>query len=186
ARRLLDQRDASLLRGGRCELRVDGEAVSLIGRLPLVIGREGDLVLRGAGVSRRHCELARGAGPAGGYELRDLESRAGTRLDGLRIGAPMALRDGQRVELGDDLALRVGLDDGALTLLVERGLDRGRRVAVLAGAWRTPLGGLRVGESGLELEPAAPVQLNGQRVAMTMVLAHGDRVDGPHGWMEVL
>jgi hypothetical protein len=186
ARRLLDQRDVSLLRGGRSELRVDGEAVSLIGRLPLVIGREGDLVLRGAGVSRRHCELARAAEPAGGYELRDLESRAGTRLDGLRIGAPMALRDGQRIELGDDLVLRVGLDEGALTLLVERGLDRGRRVAVLAGAWRTPLGALRVGESGLELEPAAPVQLNGQRVAMPMVLAHGDRVDGPHGWIEVL
>jgi pSer/pThr/pTyr-binding forkhead associated (FHA) protein len=186
ARRLLDQRDASLLRGGRCELRLDGEAVSLMGRLPLVIGREGDLVLRGAGVSRRHCEIARASDPEGGYELRDLESRSGTRLDGLRIGAPMRLRDGQRVELGDDLALRVGLDDGGLTLLVERGLDRGRRVAVLAGSWRSPMGVLRVGESGLQLEPSEPVQLNGQRVAMPMVLAHGDRIDGPRGWMEVL
>lgn len=186
ARRLLDQREASLLRGGRCELRVDGEAVSLMGKLPLVIGREGDLVLRGAGVSRRHCEIARSDDAEGAYELRDLESRAGTRLDGLRIGAPMRLRDGQRVELGDDLALRVGLADGALTLLVERGLDRGRRVAVLAGDWRTPMGVLRVRESGLELEPSAPVQLNGQRVAMAMVLAHGDRIDGARGWMEVL
>lgn len=186
ARRLLDQRDASLLRGGRCELRIDGEAVSLMGRLPLVIGREGDLVLRGAGVSRRHCEVARAGGPDGGYELRDLESRSGTRLDGLRIGAPMPLRDGQRVELGDDIALRVGLDDGGLTLLVERGLDRGRRVAVLGGAWRSPLGLLRVMESGLQLEPSEPVQLNGQRVAMPMVLAHGDRIDGARGWMEVL
>jgi hypothetical protein len=185
ARRLLDQRESSLLRGGRCELRVDGEPVTLVGRLPLVIGREGDLVLRGAGVSRRHCELARSAGAAG-YELRDLESRAGTRLDGLRIGAPMPLRDGQRVELGDDLALRLGIDEGALTLSVERGLDRGRRVAVLAGAWRTPMGALRFGESGLSFEPAAPVQLNGQRVAMSMVLARGDRVDGPKGWIEVL
>ena len=186
ARRLLDQRDASLLRGGRCELRIDGEPVSLLGKLPLVIGREGDLVLRGAGVSRRHCEVVRTEEVTGEYELRDLESRAGTRLDGLRIGAPMRLRDGQRIELGDDLALKVGLDDGALTLLVERGLDRGRRVAVLAGAWRTPLGTLRGGENGLQLEPSAPIQLNGQRVAMAMVLAHGDRIDGPRGWMEVL
>ena len=98
----------------------------------------------------------------------------------------MRLRDGQRFELGDDLALKVGVTDGALTLLVERGLDRGRRVAVLGGAWRTPMGALRVGESGLHLEPSAPVQLNGQRVAMAMVLARGDRIDGPHGWMEVL
>jgi hypothetical protein len=186
ARRLLDQREASVLRGGRCELRVDGEAVSLIGRLPLVIGREGDLVLRGAGVSRRHCELSRVDGAEGGYELRDLESRAGTRLDGLRIGAPMRLRDGQRVELGDDLALRVGIDDGALALLVERGLDRGRRVAVLSGAWRTPVGALSMGAAGLALDPSAPVQLNGQRVALPMVLAHGDRVDGPSGWIEVI
>lgn len=186
ARRLLDQRDATLLRGGRCELRVDGEAVTLVGRLPLVIGREGDLVLRGAGVSRRHCDVRLAADADEAYELRDLESRAGTKLDGLRIGAPMRLREGQRVELGGDLVLRVGLDEGALTLLVERGLDRGRRVAVLAGAWRTPMGVLRVGESGLQLEPSAPVQLNGQRVAMAMVLAHGDRIDGPHGWMEVL
>ena len=143
-------------------------------------------MLRGAGVSRRHCEIARVDDAAGAYELRDLESRAGTRLDGLRIGAPMRLRDGQRVELGDDLALRVGLADGALTLLVERGLDRGRRVAVLAGDWRTPMGVLRMRESGLELEPSEPVQLNGQRVAMAMVLAHGDRIDGARGWMEVL
>ena len=186
ARRLLDQRDASLLRGGRIELRIDGEPVSLLGKLPLVIGREGDLVLRGAGVSRRHCELVLTEGVAGAYELRDLESRAGTRLDGLRIGAPMRLRDGQRIELGDDLALKVGLDDGALTLLVERGLDRGRRVAVLGGAWQTKLGILRGGENGLQLEPSMPVQLNGQRVAMPMVLAHGDRIDGPREWMEVL
>lgn len=182
ARRLLDQRNAAVLRGGRLELRVDGEAVALMATLPLVIGREGDLVLRGAGVSRRHCELARAEG---GYEIRDLESRSGTRLDGLRIGAPMALRDGQRVELGDDLALRVSLDEAGLTLSVERGLDRGRRVVVLGAGWRTKLGRVTPGEAGLVLEPSVPVQLNGQRVAMAMVLARGDRVDGPGGWIEV-
>lgn len=183
ARRLLDQRTAAVLRGGRLELKVDGDPVSLMATLPLVIGREGDLVLRGAGVSRRHCEVSRD--DEGGFVLRDLDSRAGTRLDGLRIGAPMTLRDGQRVELGDDLALRVALADGGLTLTVERGLDRGRRVAVLGRGWPTRLGVLRPSEGGLVLEPSAPVQLNGQRVAMAMVLARGDRIDGAAGWVEV-
>ncbi len=183
ARRLLDQRTSAVLRGAKLELKVDGEPVSLMAALPLVIGREGDLVLRGAGVSRRHCELSQAEG---GYVIRDLESRSGTRLDGLRIGAAMALRDGQRVELGDDLTLRVSLDGDGLTLAVERGLDRGRRVAVLGAGWRTKLGLVTRGEAGLVLEPSAPLQLNGQRVAMAMVLARGDRVDGAAGWIEVL
>ena len=185
ARRLLDQRNTSLVRVGRCELSVDGEPVALIGRLPLVIGREGDLVLRGAGVSRRHCEVRRADGAEVSYELRDLDSRAGTRLDGLRIGAPMTLRDGQAIELGDDLMLRVVVDGDALTLRVERGLDRGRRVVVIAHRWSTPVGTLGFRDGGLALAPRGQVQLNGQRVAMEMVLAHGDRVDGPDGCIEV-
>ncbi|NLT69156.1 MAG: FHA domain-containing protein [Verrucomicrobiaceae bacterium] len=56
-------------------------------------------------VSARHCELRRTA--AGGYEVRDLESTNGTRLNGETLGPdPRALRDGDTLLLGGTARVR--------------------------------------------------------------------------------
>jgi sigma-B regulation protein RsbU (phosphoserine phosphatase) len=83
------------------------ECLSLAGER-VVVGRahECDLVLPDLLLSRRHAQLAR---TAAGWELRDLGSRNGTRLNGTRLVAPQRLRDGDRVTLSDwTLEFRAG------------------------------------------------------------------------------
>lgn len=68
----------------------------------VVIGRvdECDVVLRGDGVSRQHAELVR---RSGAWHLRDLGSRNGTLLNGLRVGSEIRLAVGDvvRVDIFD-------------------------------------------------------------------------------------
>jgi len=73
-------------------------------RVPLhagevVFGREGEGVVPvpAASVSRRHAALVLEEGRA---LLRDLGSKNGTFVDGVRLAAPVALRDGNRIRLG--------------------------------------------------------------------------------------
>jgi DNA-binding winged helix-turn-helix (wHTH) protein len=73
-------------------------------RLPLqageiVLGREGDGVvpLPSGSVSRRHAALVMEGCSA---TVRDLGSKNGTFVDGVRVDEPTALRDGARVRLG--------------------------------------------------------------------------------------
>lgn len=174
ARRLLDERGARVLTAGRCGLAASGERVVVVGRFPAVVGREGDVAVRGASVSRRHCEVAREGDV---FVLRDAGGRAGTSLDGLPVAGALPLRAGQRVSLGADLTLAVEGDDRALTLRVEHGMDRGRRFVLCAAEHRTPLGALRFEPRGAVFSPDAPVLLDGQRVALPFVLAAGDRLE---------
>ena len=64
----------------------------VIGRLP-----ESDIAIDSASVSSRHAQMIR---IKGGYELHDLGSTNGIKLDGRRV-ATVSLRDGMSVELGD-------------------------------------------------------------------------------------
>lgn len=64
----------------------------MIGRLP-----ESDIAIDSASVSSRHAQMIR---IKGGYELHDLGSTNGIKLDGRRV-ATVALRDGMSVELGE-------------------------------------------------------------------------------------
>ena len=73
-------------------------------RVPLhagevVFGREGEGVVPvpAASVSRRHAALVLDQGRA---LLRDLGSKNGTFVDGVRLAAPVTLRDGNRIRLG--------------------------------------------------------------------------------------
>jgi len=59
-----------------------------------------DLVLDRANISREHCLIMQ---RDGGYVLRDLKSRNGTYLDGVRIARDAPLRDGSHINLGDFL-----------------------------------------------------------------------------------
>ena len=80
-----------------------GQELSCTDRILITIGRspECNFPLRGGlvdlVVSRRHCLID--VSPDG-VELRDLESRNGTYLNGQRINRPHSLRVGDRVQFG--------------------------------------------------------------------------------------
>jgi hypothetical protein len=185
ARGAYDARSAMVLRDGRCELEVDGQRVLVVGRFPVSLGREADVVLRGASVSRRHCSLEVSDGA---FVLRDGGSRAGTTLEGVPIAAPLRLAAEALVGLGSDLALRVhaGADATQLTLEVERGMDRGRRITLVARRYALPVGAMRFEAEGPVVSPSAPVSLNGQKVALEFTLVRGDRVEVPGHTLTVL
>ena len=175
ARDTLDRHAALLLRDGRFEADEGGARTVYVGRFPVTLGREADVPIRGASVSRRHVTVARAAA---GFEASDAGSRAGTTLDGVPLGAALPLRPGAALGLGADLTLRASAaGPDALTLEVERGMDRGRRVALVAGAASLFCGALRFDASGPTVTPDKPVSLNGQKVALPFTLARGDRVE---------
>lgn len=177
---MLDLHGAQLLRGGRCEVELDGARVTLVGAFPVALGREADVVVRGASVSRRHA-LVRHDAPAGAFTLEDAGSRSGTTLDGVPIAAALPLAPGALVGFGADLAMRVqpSPDAGSLGLEVERGMDRGRRVLLVSRACSLPCGSLRFEADGPVITPTASVALNGQKVALAFTLVRGDRVEVP-------
>lgn len=177
ARTTLDARAAMLLRDGRFEFELDGARTLAVGRFPVTFGREADVVLRGASVSRRHCAIDH---EGGRFVLRDAGSRAGTLLDSIPIAAPLALEAGALVGLGADLALRVSASDGGhLALEVERGMDRGRKLLLAASAFSLSWATVRFEADGPVVTPAGAVSLNGQKVAVEFTLARGDRVEVP-------
>src|SRR5438874_2507078 len=84
---------------------------------PVRIGREpgdGGLALDDPRMSRAHCEIAR---DGKGWSVRDLASRNGTFVDGVRIAAPCTrsapiVRIGETVALAtDDVVPFLALDD---------------------------------------------------------------------------
>ncbi len=86
-------------RGKRLDLD-DGTRVPLT-HTPFVIGRGVgcDLVVPDLSISRRHAEICSGAG--GSLTIRDLESRNGVLLDGVRIAGETELPPGAMFALGD-------------------------------------------------------------------------------------
>jgi len=84
------------------ELRVEqGEAVRIVRLLlPVIIGRaaEAALVVADAQVSRMHARIDMVEGK---LFLHDLGSRNGTLLNARPIDAPVALREGDEIDVGD-------------------------------------------------------------------------------------
>jgi hypothetical protein len=76
-----------------------GKRVPLSGT-SLLLGRnsDNDLVLESPQISRYH---ARVTWNTSGFLIEDLGSKNGTRLNGVRIGGPAALRDGDTIDVGD-------------------------------------------------------------------------------------
>ena len=108
-----------------------GRAFALPEREPQLLGRSSEaLHLTDATVSRRHAELTPDNGV---WTLRDLESRHGTFVNGVRLAGAVELRPGDRVRLGDTelLAIREGeaapvtRDDGAVEGSIARSGDVG-------------------------------------------------------------
>lgn len=80
-------------------LRLDGTDVPLACGT-ITIGRSGDcdVVLAEGTVSRKHARVR--IGPASA-SVEDLGSSHGVSVNGVRIGGPLALEDGDRIQIGD-------------------------------------------------------------------------------------
>ena len=65
-------------------------------------GKENDLVVRDARVSRQHVRLAWNGT---GYTIQDLNSLNGTLVEGQRIAGPQALLNGDLIELAPGISL---------------------------------------------------------------------------------
>ncbi|MBL8678451.1 MAG: FHA domain-containing protein [Myxococcales bacterium] len=185
ARALADERRSTLVDRGRFDARLDGTVLSVVGVLPCTVGREAGVIVRGAGVSREHCIVE--ASPEG-LTLRDNGSRNGTTLRGIAMSGAVLLEDGAQFGLGPDLTLESDTFHGAHSLLVARGMDRGKRVVFVRDRWTTPLGTIEFRGGRAVFTPTGLVKLLGQRVVAPIVLARGDRIDGVDvaGSLEVL
>ncbi len=99
-----------------------GTLIEVVGPVPgAVYAVEGEEIVVGrsptAGVSvdeqslsRRHARVFRAAG---GFHVEDLDSTNGTFVNGERVRAPRALRDGDRIQIGLGIVLRFALHDAA-------------------------------------------------------------------------
>jgi len=188
-RRLLDELESRLVASGRVALQLRrGERVTLAAVPRLAIGRDPqcDVVLRSAGVSRRHAEIeVSGGGDGLRFALRDAGSRNGTRVGGLPVAGSVPLAGEGSFALSDDCAVEYAAGRDLLTLRIERGLDRGT-LALLGGEGR-PISLASVGlpaelrfERGrpILVHPRqAPLVLNGERLmAGDVQLLHRDEI----------
>lgn len=183
ARSLADERRSTLVDRSRFEAKLDGVLLWIVGTVPCSIGREGDVTIRGAGVSREHCVVERGLAS---LQLRDNGSRNGTTLRGLVMAGPVVFEEGAQFGLGPDLVLEVQTFHGAPSLLVARGMDRGKRIVFATERWKSPVGTIEFRNGRAVLTPDGAVKLTGQRVVAPIVLARGDRIDGTSGSLEIL
>jgi hypothetical protein len=159
-RRLADDLRARGRSGGVVTVSGGGINVTYVGQFPIVFGRDAEctIALRDGGISRRHAELAPAGGGGGRFTVRDLESRNGTRLAGVRIdtGAPVELPDECELGLGDGCVLRVSTVDGTLELTIKEGLDRGRMIQASPAAFDL------AGGAKLSFDHGTPVLARGE------------------------
>lgn len=75
-----------------------------------VIGRAetAEIQVTDSGLSRRHAQVFREAGT---FYVEDLDSTNGTYLNGMLLEAPHALRDGDRIQVGQETVLRFAIQD---------------------------------------------------------------------------
>jgi len=187
-RRLLDELESRLVAGGRVVLQLRrGERLTATSAPLVAIGRDPlcDLVLRSAGVSRRHAEIevAREAGFLR-FALRDAGSRNGTTLGGLPIAGAMPLGGSGSFALSDDCAIDFEASEDLLTLRIQRGLDRGQIALCAAEDMLVPLSTVGLAAAvrfqrgrPILLHPDGELTLNGERLAAGDVqLLHGDHL----------
>ena len=185
-RRLLTALEGQLLTAGRVELAAGNGKLVLLGRYPVVIGRDADcdLQARGASVSRHHARLE-----LSGAELllADCESRNGTLLNGLRIGAALPLPEAGTLGLGEDCQIEfVVAAPQTIRLQVLRGLDQGvlalvSLVSVRVNTLLPDAPDVELSFSGgrpmaREARSGGQLSLNGARVGGAVQLIKGDSV----------
>jgi hypothetical protein len=194
---LRDRLARGLSGGQRLSVRLGGETVGLSPDQLIGLGRDPEctLPLHDVGISRRHAEIVR----EGGYRLRDLGSRNGTLLAGLRIAGTVELSGSGELTLGErcQVAFSILVAEGAgagaepegLDLRVIKGVDQGRRL--LAGRRLQIAPRLWVRFDGpqpvLEADRSLlPLLLNGARTVRPIELVPGDIVEAGTLRLEVL
>ena len=184
---LLRRLESRFLRGRALRVRVDGSELAFVGGSEVTLGREGDVVVRGTGVSRRHATLRMADGKV---FVRDLQSRNGTLIEGIPVGGEVALEGEVEIGLGDDVAVFVRPGDGFLQLRVLRGLDRDLQAYVGASELRHEglLCGIRFegGHPTLTPDSGAATRLGRQKVVATILLLAEDRVEVAGALVEVI
>ncbi|MDA1008030.1 MAG: ATP-binding protein [Planctomycetota bacterium] len=102
-------------------------------------------------MSRRHAELT--PERDGGWAIRDLASRHGTRVNGERIESPRRLRDGDQVRCGETLFLYEDgtATDGSRNHPPTAAPEATEAMALLAHSIKNMLQGLRGGADAIEL-----------------------------------
>lgn len=97
----------------------------------LILGRDmgNDLVINDPEVSRRHLRFVLEGVT---YRIEDLGSTNGTFIHGQRLSAPVILRPGDIITLGEKVVLRyeVATSDPNATVAVQRGMNQGTQAAV--------------------------------------------------------
>jgi tetratricopeptide (TPR) repeat protein len=137
---------ARRLAGPVSRLLLSGRPVLMVLDDEVVVGRtEGSITVRATAISRKHVAIAR---IDGRVVLRDLGTRNGTLLRGLRIAdlVPVPVGDGLEVQLGGDVTLKV-----APSTVFNGAFD----IHVGGQSYIAPLGPLRLGVGEWRLERAA-------------------------------
>jgi hypothetical protein len=122
---------ARVATGPRVAIELRGTKILLVVGEEVVLGRnDGAILVPSHAVSRKHLAITRGAispvggaGPEEAILVRDLGSRNGTELRGMRIAGtiPVAPNDGLELKLGGEVPLRLSPSDeiaGALAIEV--------------------------------------------------------------------
>ncbi|MDH5490520.1 MAG: FHA domain-containing protein [Myxococcales bacterium] len=176
-RELLRGVEARLPPRGRVRLRIDGRPHVFGEGFPVVLGRDADLIVRGASVSRRHAQIER---RGGAIVVRDLGSRNGTRIDGVSIGAEFEVKGEAKLALGDDVEVQLEPLEEAICLRVRSGLDAG--LVAIFGAGSLRASGLDAalhferGHPVLTADPGKELRLGEQRCAAPIALLLEDRI----------
>ncbi len=131
--------------GPRIAVELRGKKMLLVLGGEVVLGRtEGAIVVPSHCVSRRHLVLAR---VDGAIVVRDLGSRNGTELRGMRIAGeiPIGMPEGQELKLGGEMPLQLSASDD---------LSGALAIAVAGMRYVAPLGLAGLGIGGWRLEMA--------------------------------
>jgi hypothetical protein len=172
---------------GLCRVILSGRPLNLILDDVLVVGRtEGSLVVSSAALSRKHLEIVRSGGVV---VVRDLGSRNGTLLRGMRIAGALPVGEGLSLLLGGEMKLEVGPSPSMKDALdVEVG---GQRYVASLGPARLGVGSWRLeraDDEWIELvtEDTPQAFLGDMAMSSRTTLLVGDRMSASRGGPTVL
>jgi hypothetical protein len=167
---------------GLCRVILSGRPLNLILDDELVVGRtEGSLVVSSAALSRKHLEIVRADGVV---VVRDLGSRNGTLLRGMRLAGALPVGDGLSLLLGGELKLEVG-PSPSMQDAVDVEVGGKRYVASLGsallgvGSWRLE----RAADEWIELvtDDSPQAFLGDMAMSSRTTLLVGDRMSASRG-----